>query len=314
MGFKKPAAIIIAGPTASGKSALALALAQAYDGVVINADSIQVYEDLPVLSAQPSPQDQRKVPHKLYGIISGKGFCTAGLWCEQAAQSLKTCSEEKKVPILVGGTGLYLKALTEGLSPIPKISQEIRDKTLQHCHEVGLEQMHQEIAVFDGETSCRLSPHDRQRVMRAWEVYHGTGYPLSYWQKKTKVPYINTYDFITVCLDPPRDVLVERADKRLDQMMAQGALEEVQKLLSQNISRTSSVFKALGAREFARYLSGQCSFDEALLETKKATFSYIKRQQTWFRYQMQTPHRLNDFYSKDTFRYTQSVIKEWQAL
>lgn len=309
--FQNALALVIAGPTASGKSRLALELAQAYSGVVINADSIQLYQELPVLSAQPGPDDLQKAKHCLYGVMAGEKSCTAALWCEMVLEVLEECRENKALPIIVGGTGFYLKALMEGLSPIPPVPQDIRENAIKRCREVGLKNFYKEISAFDPDMAKRLKIQDQQRLIRTWEVYHATGKSLSSWQAHPKIKHASMYHFVTLYLDPPREGLIKKADSRLDDMVRQGALTEVRALLDKKIARTTSVFKALGAQQLADYLEGLIPLDVALKKAKKLTHSYIKRQQTWFRHQLTTPHRINDFYSKDTFRYAQSVLKEF---
>lgn len=309
--LQKALAIVIAGPTASGKSHLALELAQACNGVIINADSVQLYENLPILSAQPTPGDFCKATHRLYGVLPGEKNCTAALWCEMVRDILKECCQNKKLPLITGGTGFYLKALMEGLVPTPPIPKEIRDKTIARCHEIGLKNLFREVEGFDPDIAKRLQVQDQQRVMRAWEVYHFTGKPLSVWQASPRVLYAPDYTFLSVYLNPPREKLLQKADSRLNKMIEQGALAEVKSLLDKKIPPSAPVFKALGALQLADYLEGLISLEKALAKTRKITHDYIKRQQTWFRHQLATPYRIDDFYCEDTFRYVQSVIKEF---
>lgn len=309
--LQKTLAIVIAGPTASGKSRLALELAQTCNGVIINGDSVQLYQDLPILSAQPTPDDFSKATHRLYGMLPGEKNCSAALWCEMVVGTLEECRQNKQLPFIVGGTGFYLKALMEGLVPTPSVPKEIREKALERCHKIGLKNLFREVESFDPDIAKRLKFQDQQRVMRAWEVYHFTGKPLSAWQLSPKVLYAPRYHFLPVSLNPARENLLKKADSRLDKMIEQGALEEVKALLDKKTARTAPVFKALGASQLADYLEGLVSLEKALEKTRKLTHDYIKRQQTWFRHQLAALHRIDDFYCKDTLRYVQSVIKEF---
>jgi tRNA dimethylallyltransferase len=307
----KRLAIIITGPTSSGKSALALELAGTFNGVIINADSVQLYHELPILSAQPAERDFSKVSHQLYSILSGDQYCTAFMWAQMVLKVLEETYTHNQLPFIVGGTGFYLKTLLEGLSPVPPVPPDIRNKAIQHCQNIGLKNFFKELESIDPGAAKHIGPHDYQRITRAWEVFHATGRPLSWWQSSPKIPFTTSYHFLTFCLNPPREDLLKKADFRLENMISQGALEEVKMLLTQYTDRSAPVFRTLGACQLADYLEGLSSLDSALKNTQSLTHAYIKRQQTWFRHQLKIDHTIENFYCKDAFRYAESVIKQF---
>ncbi|MGI4851852.1 MAG: tRNA (adenosine(37)-N6)-dimethylallyltransferase MiaA [Janthinobacterium lividum] len=304
--------VIVTGPTASGKSQFALDLALQHQGVIINADSVQLYRDLPLLSASPTPDNVKKVNHYLYGVLSPLDQWNAALWSERVLDLLKTPGLQDKTPFIVGGTGLYIKGLIEGFVEIPHIPCNYRDQALERLETLGYDQFFQELTKIDPKIAQRLGPRDTQRLIRAWEVYHGSGKPLSYWQDQPKNCKTEHYRFITFCLNPLKSLLIEKADQRFDHMMAQGVLEEVQHLIGQDIPEDAPIYKTLGARPLADYLNGkdQYTLEEAIATAKKSTHHYIKRQQTWFRHQLTSCHKIDDFYSEDALRYGKSVLKE----
>jgi tRNA dimethylallyltransferase len=270
-------ALLIAGPTASGKSALALKLAKERDGVIINADALQVYSELRILSARPGEEELREVPHRLYGNVSGlEPYSVAG-WLADAKREIEAAWAAKKLPIIAGGTGLYFKALEEGLADVPSISPDIREKWRNFAGD-----LHEELARRDPESAVHLKPNDRQRLSRALEVLEGTGKPLSHWQRRAQSQAI-LKDVYTErhLVDVARDKLYARADARFDQMMAAGALAEVKPLL--NYDSTLPVMKAIGVPELMRHLRGEIPLEQAVMLAKTATRQYIKRQFTWWR-------------------------------
>ena len=278
--------VVIAGPTASGKSVFAVEFAEKHNGVIINSDSVQVYKDLEILSSRPSSDALLKVPHKLYGFLDAHESCSAGLWRSLVLKEIQECYQQGKLPIIVGGTGLYLKILIEGLSPIPQVDENIRALARERAQNEGTQTLYNELAELDPVIVTRLKPADSQRVVRAWEVMKSTGIPLSEWQRKCMISSNQQEKIFTnILLLPPREEVNLRADARLDNMLKSGALKEVENILKQNVDPASTIYKAIGLREFATYLKNQISLKEALTKAKIATHQYIKRQYTWFRTQ-----------------------------
>ncbi len=290
--------LIIAGPTASGKSGLALAAADKYDGVIINCDSMQVYRELRLISARPSEADETKAPHKLYGVIPAAEACSAGSWRELAVPEIEACWQTGKVPIITGGTGLYIKALMEGLSEIPDIPEEIREEASQRRGEIGAEAFHQELKEFDPISAERLNPTDRQRVIRAYEVYLGTERSLTDWHQDAPTTPPLKARYQSVIFEPPRAELYAKCEARFDWMMEQGALDEVDALRGLGLDPTLPAMKALGVPELIAYLNGDLPLEEALSAAKQATRRYAKRQMTWFRNQIVQDHRVFAQYSE----------------
>ena len=293
MDMQERAVIVIAGPTASGKSALAVDLARDFDGIVINADSMQVYRDLPILTAQPDAAARDAAPHRLYGALALDDPCTAARWTELALAEIHRAQRAGNVPILVGGTGLYLKALTKGLSPIPEIPAAQRAASQTAVEEAGSAALHRRLAAVDPEMAERLKPNDRQRVMRAWDVLQTTGKSLAWWQLQPgEVPRGAAGEalrFLTLVVQPARDALYEACERRFDAMLDAGALDEVQAAVARYPAERQGAagFKALGFRELAEVIGGTRSLADAALAARQATRNYAKRQSTWFRTQVQ---------------------------
>jgi tRNA dimethylallyltransferase len=273
-------ALLIAGPTASGKSALALKLARERNGIVINADALQVYGELRILSARPSREEEAAVPHRLYGHVSGTEPYSVARWLADASRDVEAAWSAGLLPIVTGGTGLYFKALEQGLAEVPPIAPEVREQWRGVTGDV-----HAELAARDPAMAARLNPADRQRIVRALEVIEGTGRSLLDWQREgqhSAIPQgVNVERHF---LDVPRAELHDRASRRFDQMMAQGALDEVRPLL--HLDPQLPMMKAIGVPELAAHLRGELSLDEAVTQAKAATRQYIKRQTTWWRGQM----------------------------
>lgn len=278
--------LLIMGPTASGKSALALSAAKTFDGVVINADSMQVYKELQVITARPDSIMTQAAPHRLYGFLSGDDVCSAARWADLAAAEVLAARDAGKLPIVVGGTGLYFRALTQGMSPIPDIPADVRQTARQEHAELGAEAYHARLAQADPEIAARLPIGDSQRIMRAWEVYLATGTPLSEWQKLPPTPPKLDLPSLTLALMPDRQVLYDRCDMRFDQMVDTGALDEVAELRTLNLDPSLPVMKALGVPELIDYLAGEKSRDAAVTDAKTGTRRYAKRQMTWLRNQI----------------------------
>lgn len=269
--------VLIAGPTASGKSALALGFARERNGVIINADSMQVYRDLRILTARPSVDDERLAPHRLYGHVSGEEDYSVGRWLKDATTEINRCWEEGLLPIICGGTGLYFKALEQGLAEVPPISAEMRAKWR------GFEgDIHAELQSRDPEMAARLPASDRQRIIRALEVFETTGRSLLAWQQVTKEnAFLNGINVKHHFMNVPREELYARAESRFDDMLAKGALDEVRAL--PDYAAAQPVMKAIGVPELRSHLRAELSLSEATILVKTATRQYIKRQLTWWR-------------------------------
>lgn len=293
--------LVIAGPTASGKSGLALRVAEELGGVVINADSMQVYSDLRVLTARPSAADEARVPHVLYGYLDGATACTAAAWATQAADAIKTARDNNQVPIVVGGTGLYLKALIEGLSDIPEVPLEVRQAARRLRLEQGNEALHESLKEKDPEGALRLKPKDRQRVLRAWEVVEATGTPLHVWQQKSQPKSLVDGPFHTILFQPEREALYAACNARFETMLEAGALDEVEALLARDLDPALPVMKALGVPDLAAFLKGECSREEAVTKAQQHTRNYAKRQTTWFKGQFNAQETLSAQYSESIF-------------
>jgi tRNA dimethylallyltransferase len=290
----KPDAILIAGPTASGKSRLAVELALEHRGVVINADSMQVYRELRVLSARPSMEDEAAVPHRLYGHVPAATRYSVGQWLADAARVLAETRAAGHVPVFVGGTGLYFKALTEGLASIPPIPAEVRDRVLATAEGVPSAALHARLAAIDAETAAGLRPSDRARILRAIEVVEATGTPLSRLRRGNATPpLIATAHATRIVLDPPRPWLHQKIAERADRMVHDGAIEEARATGRLGLSPDLPAMKAIGVRQFLDHDAGKLTLAEALASVKTETRRYAKRQLTWFRHQMADWPRLD---------------------
>jgi tRNA dimethylallyltransferase len=283
-----PLVLMIGGPTASGKSALAAAVAAAWNGVVINADSMQVYRELSLLTARPREAELAAAPHRLYGCLSGAEACSAGRWRGLALAEVDAALADGKLPILVGGTGLYLKAFAEGLNEIPPVPDDIRAAARAELAGMGKAAFHARLAERDPAMAARLGASDSQRMLRAWEVLVATGRSLAGWQADPAVA--PPYRFAKLCLLPPRAALYAACDARLAAMVGPpaqggGGLEEVAALLALKLDPALPVMKAVGVPEFARCLAGEDSLEAALAAAQQATRRYAKRQVTWLRHQ-----------------------------
>jgi tRNA dimethylallyltransferase len=276
-------AILIAGPTASGKSAAALALAERLPGTIINADSMQVYRELRVLTARPAETDMARAPHRLYGMVSAAEAYSVGRWLEQASVALVDAADEGRMPILVGGTGLYFKALTEGLAPTPDVPPEVRDHWRQREEQVGAEGLYRELAVRDPAMAARLRPTDPQRLVRALEVIDATGVSLAEWQGAEAEPGLAPERVLKLVVAPERETVYAAIDARFDMMMTAGALDEVRGLLALGLDQGLPAMRAHGVRELGAYLAGNSSLDQAVAKAKTESRRYAKRQMTWLR-------------------------------
>jgi tRNA dimethylallyltransferase len=279
-------AVLIAGPTASGKSALALALAQKADGVVINADSMQVYRDLRIITARPTRQEEALVPHRLYGHVDAGVNYSAGAWMADAAGMLAEARAQNRLAVLVGGTGLYFKVLTRGLSAVPPIPPAIRERVRAKLERDGVEALHAELAERDPASTERLKPRDRTRVARALEVVEATGRSLADWHREGLPPLLPKGAFRALFLEPEREALYARIDARFDAMLGAGALEEVAALAARKLDSLLPAMKAHGVPALIRHVQGELSLAEAATIGCADTRHYAKRQFTWFRHQL----------------------------
>lgn len=279
-------AVLIAGPTASGKSALALELALSVDGIVINADSMQVYRDLRTITARPTRDDEARVPHRLYGHVDAAENFSAGAWVADAAKALEEAQAEGCLPIFIGGTGLYFKALTAGLSVVPPIPAEIREGVRARLEQDGVEALHAELARRDPRAAGRLNLRDRARIARALEVVEATGRSLLDWHHEGHPPLLPKDSFRAVFLASERDELYARIDARFDVMLGAGALTEVEQLAARNLDPLLPAMKAHGVPALIRHLRGELSLEEAAKVGRADTRHYAKRQFTWFRHQL----------------------------
>ena len=286
MSGKEVSAVLIAGPTASGKSALALDWAEKTDGVVVNADSMQVYDTLSVLTARPTESEMGDIPHFLYGHVSPTHAYSVGQWTRDVERLLEGPELDGRTPVFVGGTGLYFKALLGGLSDMPDIPEPIRASLRERLGRDGPQELHAELADCDPDMAAQLDETDGQRIIRALEIFQTTGQSLQLLQSRSGEALIDGSDAIKLVFRPDRPALRKKIRTRFEQMMEQGAVEEVEALLALNLSDDLPAMKAIGVREIAAFLAGQCSRDEAVERASIASGQYAKRQMTWFRNQL----------------------------
>jgi tRNA dimethylallyltransferase len=280
----RPSVVVIAGPTASGKSDLALALADQFDGVVINADSQQRYRDFPILTAQPSAAECARAPHRLFGDLDAEVVSTAANWAAKAAGEILQAHAAQRLPIVVGGTGLYLKVLMQGVADIPPIPEDIRAASRTLLADLGNTAFHRLLAERDPESAARIPAGNTQRLARAWEVLEGTGTPLSIWHNAPTQPAL-VADYLPLLLLPAREDLVAACAARFAAMMTAGALAEVDAAVQKGIPHDAPAMNALGARQLADHLKGRLDLETAIRWAETATRQYAKRQSTWFRHQ-----------------------------
>jgi tRNA dimethylallyltransferase len=302
--------ILVGGPTAAGKSSLALELAVRHNGTLINADAMQIYEGLPILSARPSPEEQRQVPHALYGTLDPAEASSAGAWLRLATEAIGAALAAGRTPILVGGTGLYFRALLGGLAEIPPIPGEARAKAQELYDRLGEEKFRAALAKLDPASAARLARNDRQRLIRAYEVVSHTGKTLKEWHNPSGIQrnhqlaldkdvVVQSYSqdrldsgfrrndavFETHMILPPRDELYAACDRRFLLMMERGAVKEAENFLKRGLDPALPVMKTIGVREIGAYLKGEGSLEQAISKSQQATRNYAKRQMTWFRNQ-----------------------------
>ena len=278
-------ALVICGPTGSGKSRLAVNLAKKLNGVVINADSIQIYREIKILSGRPNLDDYREAPHRLYGIMSVNNTCTVGVWREMAFATIKECEFAGKLPIICGGTGLYIKFLLDKLSTIPKIPNSIKLEARLELERIGNEGFRELLSKSDPVSAAKIKTGDTNRLLRAWQVFKATAKPLPYWHERHKKQDAK-HKFFKVLLMPNREVLYSDCDKRFLSFVNQGALEEAREINITSPSYESPALKTLGLSELIQYTKGELELSDAVERAQRATRRYVKRQITWFRHQL----------------------------
>ena len=287
--------ILLSGPTATGKSSLALKIAETIGAEIINADSIQLYRDLSILTARPNTENE-KIKHHCYGFLNGDINWSVGKWINEVKKIINDIIERKKVPIIVGGTGFYFKAITDGLSPIPDIDKSIKLEIESELEKNGLEKLYKKLNIIDVDASERINPNDKQRIMRALEVYEGTKKKISDFWLMDRKKIINQFS-INFKIDADRDWIYKNCDLRVDNMFKNGVIEEVEHLLNKNYSATSPIMKAIGVNEIKSFLNNEISIDRASELIKFKTHHYAKRQITWMNNQMISWNSINTQYS-----------------
>ena len=278
--------MLIAGPTASGKSALALTLAERFGGTIVNADSMQVYRDLRVITARPTPEEEARVAHMLYGHVDAAENYSTGRWIKDVAVVLADIRAAGRLPILVGGTGLYFSALTKGLAAVPPIPPDIREEVRGRLAREGVAPLRAELERLDPKTAARLRVNDRSRISRALEVVKATGRSITDWHKEGMPPVLDSEKTAKVFLTVDRKELVDRIEARFDAMLAAGALDEVRALAARQLDPTLPAMKAHGVPWLIRHLKGEITLEQAAAGGKMDTRRYAKRQVTWFRNQL----------------------------
>jgi tRNA dimethylallyltransferase len=279
-------AVLIAGPTASGKSALALELAQKTGGVIVNSDSMQVYRDLRIITARPTPEEEARVPHRLYGHVDAAVNFSAGSWVADAGAVLAEARAQQRMPIFVGGSGLYFKALTRGLSAVPPVPADVREGVRARLERDGVEALHAELSKRDPVSAERLKPRDRTRIARALEVVEATGRSLTDWHRDGLPPLLPPGEYTALFLAPDRDALYARIDARFGAMLQAGALQEVAALAARRLDPLLPAMKAHGVPALIRHIRGEIGLEEAAEISRADTRHYSKRQFTWFRHQL----------------------------
>jgi tRNA dimethylallyltransferase len=295
MAERRRHAILIAGPTASGKSAAALELAQAFDGVIVNADAMQVYAEIEVLSARPAPEDRRLAPHRLFGHVPAAQAYSVSRWLRDAREALDEAWGQGRVAIVAGGTGLYFRSLDQGLADVPDVPAEIRARWRRALAERGSQALHEELALRAPDEGRRLRRSDGQRIARALEVLEATGEPLgAHHGRGAATSPLAGADVTRVAIVPDRAALYRRCDARFVQMMEQGALDEVKRLMALELDPALPAMRAIGVQALARHLAGEIDVDEAVRIAQRETRNYAKRQLTWLRHQMPAFQQVDD--------------------
>jgi len=289
--------IVIGGPSTSGKSNLAAALSYEFNGVVINADSMQVYRGLEITSGAPTFKLRSSCPHFLYGVLDPKDSCSAGMWRDLAVEQINKAHRNDCIPVVVGGTGLYLRSLINGINKIPPVLRSVRKNIRDRIKNEGPEGLHSELAAYDPESASRIASSDKQRIARALEIYFSTGKKLSDWL--TSIQTVEQkYIFFTITILPERQLLYRYCDQRFLTMVENGIIEEVASLIARRLSYCLPAMKALGVKQISAYLQGDIPLDEAISLSQLATRQYVKRQFTWFRNQIVTDMIIKEKYSE----------------
>lgn len=288
--------MVIAGPTASGKSALAAAAAAAFGGTVINADALQVYRELDILTARPGPDLTARAPHRLYGVQPAARPCSAGQWRRLAVAEIAAAGTEGRLPVIVGGTGLYIRSLLHGIAEVPPVPAACRRAARERLAELGPAAFHGEVAARDPAAGARLAPSDTQRLLRAWEVAAATGRALSDWQAGPAAP--PPVQALVILVQPPRPALHAAIAGRFAAMLDRGAVDEVRALLALGLEPSLPAMKAVGVRELAAHLAGRSTLEAAAAAAAQASRQYAKRQTTWFRHQLSPDRIISAQYSE----------------
>lgn len=292
-----PKVIVIAGPTASGKSALAIDVARTLNSVVINCDSMQIYKDIPIISAAPSDSEKQKVEHRLYEIYDCSKRGNVVEWLDLCVKEINRIWQENKIPVVVGGTGMYIDALINGVTPIPEVPADIRVEVQQRLERCGLEFLYDFLRQNDAPIAQKLNPNDKTRIVRATEILLYTGKKVSEWYKVPMIKKLPQAEFLVVKIVPDISVIEQRCRERLDKMVASGALKEIEYLAQRQIPESLPAMKALGVPELMRFVKGKCSLEEALSEAKLHTRQYAKRQRTWLRNKLPADIMFEEVYS-----------------
>ena len=270
--------LFISGPTSSGKSFLSLKIAQKINGEIINADSMQVYQDLNIITDRPSKYDQRIIQHHLYGHISGGIRYNVNNWCKECSKKISRIEKKNKIPIVVGGTGLYFSSIINGISKIPEIPEDIKNDSLKELNKYGWNKLYRTVKKFDNQATLSLNKNDNQRLRRIWEVMQYTGIPLSKWRSNSNVKYINDYKFKLILILPEKQKLYKKCNNRFLKMIDDGGINEVKKLMERGFDSSLPIMKAHGVPEIIEYLLGNISLKKATERAQKVTRNYIKRQ------------------------------------
>lgn len=310
--MQKNPVLVIAGPTASGKSALAAEVAYALNGVVLNCDSMQIYKDIPIIAAAPTEAEKKLAEHRLFEIYDCDKRGNVVDWLNLCVAEIRKLWAENRLPVVVGGTGFYAEALLKGVTPIPETPAEIRKQLQDRLHRDGLENLYVELQQKDAEIAAKLNPNDKTRIIRALEVIEATGIKLSEWYRKPLIQKLPEADFITVKIMPSLEVIATRCCLRLDKMVNElGVLAEIERLLTKGTDENMPAMKALGVPELSLFIKGQLSLDEALSLAKIHTRQYAKRQRTWLKNKMPADIIFENVYSgqKDYLQQIFNVIK-----
>ena len=305
--------IVIGGPTASGKSQLAIDLAKELDGVVINADASQVYKSIPVIAASPSEEDKKTVPHLLYEYLEDEVRGNVVMWLDEAVKAIKDVWQQGKTPIIVGGGGLYLDNLINGTTPIPEVDAKIREEALEFVKENGSEALFAKLQSIDSKGAEMVNPNDSTRVRRAYEIFMTTKISIAEWFSRPMIKKLPETEFFVIKLLPPKAELDRRCNLRFDIMMAQGALKEAENLLVKKLPDDLPIMRAQGIPDLAEFLRGEISLEQAVENSKLHTRQYAKRQLTWFRNKLEADVVLNECYAGNQ-AFINDVKKQYKML